>query len=330
MIDHDRLFKELLTTFFVEFLELFFPEVVGYIERDSLEFLDKEVFTDVTSGERYEADIIVKTRFQEQETFFLIHTENQAQYQGNFSQRMFRYFSRLSEKYGLSVYPIAVLSFDSPKTIQPNSYQVAFPNKVVLDFNYDIIQLNRLNWRDFLKQENPVAAALMAKMNIAKQERRQVKLECLRLLATLRLDPARMKLISGFVDTYLRLSTAEEKLFQADIARIEPNQQEVVMQIVTSWMEEGLQQGLQQGLNQGLNQGLQRGKLEEAIALIWRLLQRRIGEITPELRSRISQLSLTQLEDLGEALLDFSSQVDLVTWLQGISDESIASDSNNS
>jgi flagellar biosynthesis/type III secretory pathway protein FliH len=106
------------------------------------------------------------------------------------------------------------------------------------------------------------------------------------------------------------------------------------MQIVTSWMEEGLQQGLQQGLNpwlnQGLNQGLQRGKLEEAIALIWRLLQRRLGEITPELRSRISQLSLTQLEDLGEALLDFSSQVDLVTWLQGISDESVASDSNNS
>jgi hypothetical protein len=318
MIDHDRLFKELLTTFFVEFLELFFPEVVGYIERDSLEFLDKELFSDVTSGERYEADIIVKTRFQEQETFFLIHTENQAQYQANFSQRMFRDFSRLSEKYGLSVYPIAVLSFDTPKTVQPNSYQVAFPNKVVLDFNYDIIQLNRLNWRDFLKQENPVAAALMAKMNIAKQERRQVKLECLRLLATLRLDPARMKLISGFVDTYLRLSTAEEKLFQADIARIEPNQQEVVMQIVTSWMEEGL------------NQGLQRGKLEEAIALIWRLLQRRIGEITPELRSRIGQLSLTQLEDLGEALLDFSSQVDLVTWLQGISDESVASDSNNS
>ncbi|MEY3869733.1 MAG: hypothetical protein RLZZ338_3624 [Cyanobacteriota bacterium] len=322
MIDHDRLFKELLTTFFVEFLELFFPEVVAYIERDSLEFLDKEVFSDVTSGERYEADIIVKTRFQEQETFFLIHTENQAQYQANFSQRMFRYFSRLSEKYGLSVYPIAVLSFDTPKTVQPNSYQVVFPNKVVLDFNYDIIQLNRLNWRDFLKQENPVAAALMAKMNIAKDERRQVKLECLRLLATLRLDPARMKLISGFVDTYLRLSTAEEKLFQAEIARIEPNQQEVVMQIVTSWMEEGLQQGL--------NQGLQRGKLEEAIALIWRQLQRRIGEITPELRSRIGQLSLTQLEDLGEALLDFSSQVDLVTWLQGISDESVASDSNNS
>jgi hypothetical protein len=32
MIDHDRLFKELLSIFIIEFLELFFPEVVSYLE----------------------------------------------------------------------------------------------------------------------------------------------------------------------------------------------------------------------------------------------------------------------------------------------------------
>ena len=78
MIDHDRLFKELLTTFFVEFLDLFFPEILTYLERDSIQFLDKEVFTDVTAGERYEADLIVKVKFREQESCFLIHVENQA------------------------------------------------------------------------------------------------------------------------------------------------------------------------------------------------------------------------------------------------------------
>lgn len=56
MIDHDHLFKELLTTFFLEFVDLFLPEVSSYLERQSLVFLDKEVFTDVTSGDRYEAD----------------------------------------------------------------------------------------------------------------------------------------------------------------------------------------------------------------------------------------------------------------------------------
>jgi len=42
-MDHDRLFKELLTTFFVEFLDLFFPALVQDLHRESLEFLDKEV-----------------------------------------------------------------------------------------------------------------------------------------------------------------------------------------------------------------------------------------------------------------------------------------------
>jgi hypothetical protein len=52
-MDHDRLFKELLTTFFYEFVELLLPEVSAYLEAGSVVFLDKEVFTDVTAGARY-------------------------------------------------------------------------------------------------------------------------------------------------------------------------------------------------------------------------------------------------------------------------------------
>ncbi|MDB9304834.1 DUF4351 domain-containing protein [Nodularia spumigena CS-591/12] len=302
MIDHDRLFKELLTTFFVEFLELFLPEVLTYLEQDSIEFLDKEVFTDVTAGERYEADLIVKAKFLGQDSCFLIHVENQSSKQASFDKRMFRYFSRLYEKFDIPVYPIVLLSYDSPKTPETNVHQVAFPHKVILQFNYDVIQLNQLNWRDFLRQKNPVATALMAKMNIAPAERRQVKFECLRLLATLKLDPARMRLISGFIDTYLRLSPQEQELLQDDIDTIEPRQQEEVMQIVTSWMEEGIEQGKQQA----------------TLSLVMRLLPRRVGTLTPELEARVQQLSLTQLEDLSVALLDFSSVEDLTVWLEQI------------
>ena len=54
MIDRDRLFKELLSTFFLEFLDLFFPNITSYLESETLTFIDKEVFTDVTAGEQYE------------------------------------------------------------------------------------------------------------------------------------------------------------------------------------------------------------------------------------------------------------------------------------
>lgn len=52
MIDHDRLFKELLTTFFIEFVDLFAPDMSEYLEPDSITFLDKELFIDLTAGER--------------------------------------------------------------------------------------------------------------------------------------------------------------------------------------------------------------------------------------------------------------------------------------
>ncbi|MBH8554337.1 DUF4351 domain-containing protein [Nostocaceae cyanobacterium CENA357] len=314
MIDHDRLFKELFTTFFVEFLELFLPEVLAYLENDSIEFIDKEVFTDITAGERYEADLIVKVKFRAQESYFLIHVENQSYKQPSFDKRMFRYFARLYEKFDLPVYPVVIFSYDSPKMLEPNVHQIAFPNKVILQFNYEVIQLNRLNWRDFLRQQNPVATALMAKMNIASTERRQVKFECLRLLATSQLDPARMRLISGFIDTYLRLNAEEQKLLQADIASMESREQEVVMQIVTSWMEEGIEKGIEQGIEQGKQQATK--------SLVMRLLPRRVDTITPELEERVQQLSLIQLEDLAVALLDFSSVADLEVWLQQVTETS--------
>ncbi|RCJ39081.1 flagellar assembly protein H [Nostoc minutum NIES-26] len=241
MIDHDRLFKELLSTFFIEFLDLFLPQVASQIDRDSIQFLPQEVFTDVTSGEKKEIDLLAQVRYQGQETCFLIHVENQSYTQTAFAKRMFKYFARLHEKYDLPIYPVVLFSFDEPLRPEPQIYRVTFPDLNVLEFRFAAIQLNRLSWRDFLTQPNPVAAALMSKMNIPKLERPQVKAQCLRLLATLRLDPARMQLISGFVDTYLRLDDTEKQVFQATISTMGLDEQEEVMEIVTSWQEEGAQ-----------------------------------------------------------------------------------------
>jgi predicted transposase YdaD len=93
-------------------------------------------------------------------------------------------------------------------------------------------------------------------MNISKQERPQVKAECLRLLATLKLDPARMQLISGFVDTYLRLDDTEKQVFQAAISTMGLDEQEEIMEIVTSWQQEGAQKALEKVALNLLHEGL--------------------------------------------------------------------------
>ncbi len=300
MIDHDRLFKELLSTFFLDFVELFLPEVLPYLDTSYLNFLDKEVFTDVTAGKRYETDLIVETRFLGQETCFLIHIEHQSETEKEFSKRMFRYFARLYEKHDLPIYPVVLYSQDSPKRLESDNHKISFPDRLVLDFRYRVIQLNRLSWRDFVDKPNPIASALMAKMGITKQERAKVKLECLRLLATLKLDPARMQLISGFIDTYLYLNEEEEKRFQEELAELNPKQQEDVMEIVTSWMEQGLEQGVQQG---------------QAIMVMGQLTHK-LGELSYEQKEQIERLSTEQLDALGKALLDFRVAEDLRNWLE--------------
>ena len=80
-MDHDRLFKELLRAFFSDFLAVFCPELAEYLDADSVGFLDKEVFTDVTHGERHEADLVAKARFRGKPLGFLIHVEAQARQQ---------------------------------------------------------------------------------------------------------------------------------------------------------------------------------------------------------------------------------------------------------
>ena len=69
------------------------------------------------------------------------------------------------------------------------------------------------------------------------------------------------------------------------------------MEIVTSWMQQGIERG--------------------QMALILRQLPRRIGQgLTSALENQIRQLPLLQLEALAEALLDFSTVEDLQQWLE--------------
>ena len=73
---------------------------------------------------------------------------------------------------------------------------------------------------------------------------------------------------------------------------------------------------LQKGVDRGAQLGRQEGRQEEALSVIIRLMCRKIGELAPQLDEQIRGLSIVQLEDLGEALLDFSTVDDLVTWLR--------------
>ncbi len=60
----------------------------------------------------------------------------------------------------------------------------------------------------------------------------------------------------------------------------------------------------------------ERGKQEEGQTIIVRQLQRRVGELSQEVKKQVQALPLEDLEALGEALLDFTAMGDLLNWLQ--------------
>ncbi len=120
-LDYDRLFKELITLLFIEFLELFAPQIASAIDWDSIEFLDKELLSDLVLGDENEIDILVKVKIAEKEVFVLIHIEFQSKPQRRFAERRFDYFTRIRAKFSLRVYPIALFSFDAPLRQEPDT-----------------------------------------------------------------------------------------------------------------------------------------------------------------------------------------------------------------
>jgi flagellar biosynthesis/type III secretory pathway protein FliH len=141
-----------------------------------------------------------------------------------------------------------------------------------------------------------------------------VRLQCLRLIATLKLDPARSQLIAGFVYSYLRLTEAEFRRFEREQGALSTEERETMLTLTNEWIEAGIEQGIAQGIEQGIAQGLaegeERGRAAEAREFVLKLGEKRFGPIDELGRAALETSSRTALEALGERLLDR----DVKTW----------------
>lgn len=101
-----------------------------------------------------------------------------------------------------------------------------------------------------------------------------------------------------------------------------------VLQLLVNWKisleltdklaqeEQSLMATLSQAYLEWEHQTEQRGIERGERSLILRLLTRKVGEIPDMARSQIEALPITQLESLGEALLNFRAIADLDAWLR--------------
>ncbi len=114
----------------------------------------------------------------------------------------------------------------------------------------------------------------------------------------------RQELVKMFTRDDLR----KTRYYQEVRAEAREELQEEVWQAVREQFQQEIRQAVREELQQEIRQ-------QEALGLVMRLLVRRIGELSPQLQENMNQLSIEQLENLAEALLDFSNQADLSAWL---------------
>ncbi len=101
------------------------------------------------------------------------------------------------------------------------------------------------------------------------------------------------------------------------LAGLELDEQTIRQLMRTPVMRESTmyQSILREGRAEGLEQGLIQGRTVGERALVLKQLTRKLGSLSSEVTTKISALSLEELENLAEALLDFTSVSDLESWL---------------
>ncbi|MFD1388385.1 Rpn family recombination-promoting nuclease/putative transposase [Oceanobacillus oncorhynchi subsp. oncorhynchi] len=243
---HDRLTKKLIQEFFEEFIEAFFPNLYPYIDFSNVSFLEQEVYLDYINGRKKEIDVLAAVKLNHQDKILHIHTEAQSTHEADFPERMFLYFSYLYAKHRKPIQPIAVLSYNREKE-ESTQFRIDTPTQDVLQFNFLQLHLIKKDWRAYIQSDNPAAAALLSQMGYEEHERVQVKLEFLRMVTRMKINPAQMEFLYGYFETYLKLNKEEEAQMMEQMENLPEEEKEVVLQLPNSYFERGKEEGIEKG-----------------------------------------------------------------------------------
>ena len=290
-------------------MSFFFPHIHAEIDWSrGYEFLDQElsqVVRDAEIGKRL-ADKLVKvwTRSGD-ETWVLLNIEIQSQEESNFSQRIFTYHYRLRDRYNVPIVNLVILG-DERATWRPGAFESAKWGCEV-DFRFPIVKLldYEAHWADLEASPNPFAIVVMAHLKTKETRkdfpaRREWKFRLTRMLYERDYSRQDILTLYRFIDWILELPDDLKQGFRDDLKRYEEEKQ---MPYVTSIERMGIADGLAQGL-------------ERQRSMLIRQLTRKIGLLPEETIAQIAKLSTDQLDDLAEALLDFTCLDDLSNWLE--------------
>lgn len=174
MADNDPLLKELVRTFFADFLSLVTPQ----IRAASWSFLDKELLSDWPERRRREPDLLAHV-IEELGSPLLVHVEIESCHRGTMPERLWRYHHLLKGRFAEAVVTILVNLRGGPpglsqKTVEERaSFQLR-------TFEYTVLGLSGSSPLELLNRPEPLAWALAALTRHRRLRRCALKIQCLK------------------------------------------------------------------------------------------------------------------------------------------------------
>jgi predicted transposase YdaD len=240
-----------------------------------------------------ESDVLIKA-IHPQQGNFLILNELQLRYTSQQPRRIRAYAALAEEKYRLPVFPVLInfLPPADPSNILPY-YDSTFLG-LHAHQDYRIINL----WEvDANLAFQPDLLSLVPFVPIMQGGNTPEMLQQAAKTVRQNANLTDFTPLLGFFANFVLDSALVQQILRWDMVILEES----------PWYNEIIRRGEARGEA--------RGRQEEASSFVLRQLARKTGPIAPDLQAQIQAMSLDRLEALGEALLDFSSLEDLMSWL---------------
>lgn len=293
---YDAPWKGAIVRFFPDFMKFFFPVIYDAIDwKKKYEFLENDlqkITKDAELGRRHADKLVRVFKKTGEAAWVLIHVEVQSARESKFSERIYVYRHRIWEQHQVDVASLVILC-DNEANYRPNTYEkelwgcelkFKFPIVKLLDFEKD--------WDKLEKSKNPFSLVAMAQLKSklvkAKEERKYWKIQLIKMLFKRGYTAEDVQELFGFIDWILELPAEMESAF---IQKVIELGKENDMRYVTSFERVVKKQGIQQGRQEG-----------ESL-LLFRMLERKFGQIDDEVKQKVEAADSETLLEWGENLM---------------------------
>lgn len=292
-MDHDQRFKVLLREFFREFIALFYPQWLAHFDFAQTEWLDKEAFPDPPQGERRVLDLVARLNVRHPPSpgladaaqwLVLVHIEIEAQDRVEpLRRRIFDYWNMLRHRHGLPVLSIGFYLHVGLEGQGWDEYVETFWDEEQVRFRYPYIGLPALNGEEHLQRDNVLGLALAALMDLPEERRLELGAQALGRLVESKENDYRKHLLYECVMAYLPRDEAESVAFEQRVRQLTESGGPT-MPFVTMF-DRIRQEGRQEGQRDAL----------------LRVLEKKFGPLTEEVRQRVAAVPVERLPEVLEA-----------------------------